>query len=91
MTQLEQNYPSLVFLLKMAKIKDITGDQLTVAVQYSFHEEKLMQPTNRRNLETILSALTNATVRLSVAVEENTGPSNEVQSLAAAFGGQVIS
>ncbi len=90
MTQLEQNYPSLVFLLKMAKIKDVVDNQLTVAVQYSFHEEKLMQPTNRRNLETILSVLTNATVRLAVTVEENTAPSNEVQSLAAAFGGQVV-
>lgn len=90
MTQLEQNYPSLVFLLKMATIKDITGDQLTVAVQYSFHEEKLMQPTNRRNLETILSNLTHATVRLAVTVDAAAAPSNEVQSLAAAFGGQVV-
>lgn len=90
MTQLEQNYPSLVFLLKMATIKDVSGDQLTVGVQYSFHEEKLMQPTNRRNLETILSNLTHATVRLAVTVDAATTPSNEVQSLAAAFGGQIV-
>lgn len=89
MSQLEQNYPSLVFLLKMAKIKNVTGDTLTIAVQYSFHEEKLMQPTNRHNLESILSNLTKATVRLAVVVEEAT-VSNEVQSLAAAFGGQII-
>lgn len=89
MGQLEQNYPSLVFLLKMAKIKNVTGDTLTIAVQYSFHEEKLMQPTNRHNLESILSNLTKATVRLAVVVEDAT-VSNEVQSLAAAFGGHVI-
>lgn len=91
MSQLEQNYPSLVFLLKMAGIKEVVDNQLVLTVQYSFHAEKLTQPANRTNLEGILSTLTNARVRLNVTVEEATAPSSEVQSLAAAFGGQVVS
>lgn len=91
MTQLEQNFPSLVFLIKMAGIKEVVDNQLNVTVQYSFHAEKLMQVANRQNLEKILSNLTHAQVRLLVTVEEAPAPSTEVQSLAAAFGGQIIS
>lgn len=91
MSHLEQNFPSLVFLLKMAGIRDVVNNLLTITVQYSFHAEKLTQPANRHNLESILSTLTSAPVHLTVIVQEPAAPSTEVQSLAAAFGGQIVS
>lgn len=87
----EKKFPTLSFILKMAQIANVEGGILRLSVQYSFHHDKLMEKTIRRNLEEILSELLQTKVRLEVMVEEQKQVDNtELQELASSIGGEVL-
>lgn len=92
--KIEKESPSLVFILKMAELVETRGNSIIITVPYSFHQEKLMQKTVKHRLDQILSELVGSGVMLEIMVKEsiqgNQG-SEELQNLAAALGGEVLS
>lgn len=92
MANLETSQPSLVFLLRMAELKNVSGNTLTLAVQYPFHQNKLTERTTKKNLEDQLSDLLGGRVILQIEVHEQAGAQNTaaLNDLAAAFGGEVV-
>lgn len=89
---LELNNPSLVFLLKMAELKEVVGDTITISVRYSFHHEKLTEKNAKRNLDELLCKFLGQKTQLVINLEETSGekPAAELNDLATAFGGQVV-
>jgi DNA polymerase III gamma/tau subunit len=57
MSTLETKNPSLVFLLKMATVKEVSQNTVTLVVQYTFHADKLTEAATKRNLENQLAEL----------------------------------
>lgn len=89
----ESKFPSLVFLLKMATIEKVDSDNtLTIAVPYSFHQEKLSERTCLNNMVELLNKILDAKMKLMVVTQKKDELANnlEINDIAAAFGGQVI-
>ena len=62
------NAPSLVASLSHATLSAIDGDVLTVAVRYKMHADKINQPTNQVRIETVLSDVLRAPVKIVAKV-----------------------
>ncbi|MEK7644174.1 MAG: DNA polymerase III subunit gamma/tau [Patescibacteria group bacterium] len=95
MSAVEGRFPSLVFLLKMATIENVDSENnLTIAVPYSFHQEKLSEKSCLNNLLELFNKLLESKIRLTVVTQKNdrpeTGDSREIEDIAAAFGGQIV-
>ena len=92
MQTLEQNSPSLVFILKMATLRRVSGHTLTIEVQYSFHRDKLCDKPCKDKVESALSSLLGEKVDLCVEVTQDAPEKDrqDLQELAAAFGGEVV-
>jgi len=91
--KLEKETPSLVFILKMAQLLDVSTNTLKFAVQYSFHQEKLMEKVTKARLEEILSNALETKVKIDISVSELDTPTiqnKELQDLASALGGEVV-
>lgn len=88
----EKDSPSLVFILKMVDIINVTGSTINLSVPYSFHQDKLMGQKTRDYLHAILSDLLHAKVSIEVEVKSAVGDqkSSELSDLASLVGGQVV-
>jgi 1-deoxy-D-xylulose 5-phosphate reductoisomerase len=61
-------------------------------VAYDFHRDKIMETACKNNLETLLSQVMQTQIQLVAITDENAvkESANELQELAANFGGEVI-
>lgn len=83
--------PSLVFILNMAEIRQVNSNQIQLAVGYSFHQEKLEQPTNRQKLEDILKKVMGQPMSFSCSIDNSVGKNHDdLSDLALQFGGEVV-
>ncbi len=91
-SHVEHQSPSLVFILKMAKIAGVSGNTVNLSVQYDFHRDKLMDHTCKLCVEEALSKFLESPVGINVFVkkDEENEKQKELQEMAAAFGGEVI-
>lgn len=84
---------SLTFILKMCTFRQLTGNELTIGVQYSFHKEKVEEQKSKRVVEQALESVLGEKIFIycemapgESVVVENT----ELSSLASEFGGEVV-
>jgi len=92
-TAVEQTSPSLVFILKDAELFGVENNVLQLGVQFSFHQDKLMNNKTRFELEERLSTIYERPMKLDVMVKEaapTSAPSGDLEDLAAALGGEVV-
>lgn len=93
MKAIEQNSPSLVFILKMANILKIENNLINLEVGFSFHQEKLSEVTTRMKIEQIFSDILQEKVRLEIVTNNERKEnfvSDDLKNLASALGGEVI-
>jgi DNA polymerase-3 subunit gamma/tau len=92
LTKVEGHSTSLVFILKMAEIKGVSGSVIQLAVQYPFHCDKLQEKTCQKKVEEILSEILGKKARIEVILNEKKDEtaSSDLQDLAAALGGEVV-
>lgn len=92
----ESKAPSLVFLLNMASVSEISGSTLTLSVPYKFHKEKLEEHKTRLLMEEIWQDIAGTRIKITAAVSEQEPDESRhaahgnLQELAAAFGGEVV-
>lgn len=93
-TRLADVFPSLIFVLKMAEIKEINNSEIVISLPYSFHKEKIEDIKCKMKIEEVLGELLGAKVALKCIVNESTESNakndNDLTMLAAQFGGEVI-
>lgn len=91
---IEQVSPSLVFILKMVEIQDVSGDVIKIAVQYKFHHDKLTATQVRPKIEQAFSDVLGTPIRTEVIVVEKSADAQQedadLTDLTAAFGGEVV-
>lgn len=95
-TYIENNSPSLAFIVHMAEIVDVKDTTITISVPYSFHSDKIKQAKSYTTLTTALATLLSVPyISIDVVVtnqesnvQDSTAP---LQDLTAAFGGQIVS
>ena len=90
-SKVENQHPSLAFIVKMAEVSGLDGETVIVSVPYVFHQDKIMEKTCQKNLENILAEVLGKKSRIEAQVIHKEDNSNdELQTLAADFGGEVI-
>ncbi|EKD67964.1 MAG: hypothetical protein ACD_48C00134G0002 [uncultured bacterium] len=97
MKMIEEDSPTMVFILKMATLKKVTDNVITISVEYTFHQDKLMNPETKRKIEIAFAKLLGSQVVVDVIIEKKDESSSvhntantELSDLTAAFGGQVV-
>lgn len=93
--QVEKQWPSLVFVLKMTDITSVDGHTVHLSVHYNFHRDKLMEKKTRAQLENVLTDVMGSHAKIEVTVNEEGAPvtkkeAQELQDLATVLGGEVI-
>ena len=88
--KLETLSPSLTFILSTAQLTRVQGRTVHAEVQYSFHRDKIMETGSCRQIQSVLSEQIGSPVKLEVNIPEAAKEKNELQALAAAFGGEVV-
>jgi len=89
----EKEAPSLIFILKMSKLINVENNIIALAVEYKFHQEKLMEKITKNKMEVILNEILDTKVRIEVNVEkiEKIEKENqELQELASVLGGEIV-
>jgi DNA polymerase III subunit gamma/tau len=92
--EFEKHSPSLKYVLGCASVSRIDGSVVVLTVESVFHKTTLEADTQRRGIEKALSAHCGHTIRIQPEVKEQPSsdiPSAPVHTLAAAFGGEVVS
>jgi len=95
----EKNFPSLSFILRMAEIKEIKDNVITVSVGFSFHRDKLMEKNCQKNLNNLLQQIFSENVLVTAIVESkeketDTGrpvETDELQKIVSHLGGGITS
>ncbi len=82
--------PSLVVVLKMAKITKVSGNTILLSVPYKFHKDKLEEINNRRKIEKILTETFGTTTQYDIAIDAPAETPNDIEDMAAMFGGEVV-
>lgn len=85
--------PSLTFILKMTDIVQVLGSTVQLAVQYSFHRDKLEERRCRKQIESILSELLNKKIKIETTVAERSSeekPDEDLNDFVTALGGEVV-
>lgn len=90
LSRIEKESPSLVLILRMAKLVRLERDTVFLAVPYKFHQSKLLDKTNMRKVESTLQDIYSAKMHFDVIVEEKANENGEAQELAALLGGEVV-
>lgn len=92
--KIEESHPSLSFILKMSEISNIKNNQVDLAVDYSFHQDKINEKACQANISKIFSEILEGEVLINAILnkdKEKTKDNNsELNDLASAFGGEVI-
>lgn len=92
-----QNNHSLSFILKMSELDDLTKTGgLTIAVPYSFHQDKLTEDKTKQLIEKTLADVLAEKITINCVVNNNFNQTDlvadqEINKFAADFGGEVIS
>lgn len=91
----EESYPSMSFILKMANLVDVQGHDIKITLPYSFHKDKLESTQTQKALRPLLKEVFGVAVQIQARVEADTPTqpatdSEELHELAAAFGGEVV-
>ena len=83
---------SLSFILKMSEISAVNDDGLHISVPYSFHKDKIDENKTRKAIEKTLTDFFSEHITLHCSVLENSAQNNndELNKLAADFGGEVV-
>jgi len=91
---------SLAFIIKSSSLSSVNGNTIQLSVSYGLHRDKLMNNESKKNIEDIFSEVLKNKAKIEVIVEEKDPATeqtdqkekidNELQDLAAAFGGEVI-
>ena len=84
---------SLSFILKMSEIQTIDDNGLHISVPYSFHKDKIEENKTKKTIEKALENLFSERIFLHCEVAEiqtQTNNDNDLNKLAADFGGEVI-
>lgn len=95
-TECGEHAPALTFILNMAVIIQVEGHRVTIAVPYTFHQDKLLEPKSRRSLEEMFSRHCGAKMQLDVTVNksqqvgQSSPVSPELTALASALGGEIV-
>ncbi|MFA7244710.1 MAG: DNA polymerase III subunit gamma/tau [Candidatus Magasanikbacteria bacterium] len=93
--KVEKEAPSMTFILKMAKINGVEKNVIKIAVEYSFHKEKLLETSNKTKFENFFSELLGSSIKLEILEIANSDKQNDnsysqIGDLAAALGGEII-
>lgn len=90
--KIDAAHTSLGFIVKSATIQSMSENTLTLEVPYTFHQERLMARDSKSHIESILNSVYDSTIEIVVVVSEGAQEpiSEELQNLASAFGGEVI-
>lgn len=89
-----ESSPSISFVLNAAKVESVSNETVTVAVPFAFHKEKLETQENKQRIESTLSEHAGYSLAVAFTVQEQAtavADSGDLQELAAAFGGEVVS
>ncbi len=87
--KINEQSPSLLFILKMANLIEAQENTLTLSLPYDFHQKKIKDSKNNEILQNIFKEIFGETLCLNCTVAEK--PFNtEINDLAANFGGQVV-
>jgi len=88
----ENEKPSLVFILKMVNIISLEDDILTLEVPFSFHQDKITNTETKLFLEKQLSTLLHSATQLNVQVKgvQSIAIDEELNDLAKLIGGAVV-
>ncbi len=95
-THIENNSPSLAFIIHMAQIVSVKNGTITISVPYSFHRDKIKQAKSYSVLTSALATLLSVSHVVLDVVVTNTEPAQDeapagISDLTAAFGGQMVS
>ncbi|MFZ2189652.1 MAG: DNA polymerase III subunit gamma/tau [Candidatus Magasanikiibacteriota bacterium] len=90
--KIETDFPSLVFILKMAELKNVNENTLHISVGFSFHKDKIMEHKCKDSLENALGEIMSTKVRLNCVVEESEQKQNsdDLKEIASSLGGEII-
>jgi DNA polymerase-3 subunit gamma/tau len=89
--RLQDKNPSLLLVLKDGQIIKITGHQIEVKFDYSFHVDLVNRAKNKKNIEDILSELLGAAVVVTAVCLPPAAEADEAAAmLSEAFGGSVV-
>jgi DNA polymerase III gamma/tau subunit len=93
---IEQHSPSLIFVLNMATVVGCDTEQFTIAVGFSFHKDKIESAECAETIVSALAQVSGARRALAVIIDKTAAAApassapDDIHSLAAAFGGQVV-
>lgn len=89
----EKTHPSLVFILKMCEVDSVEGDCVILRASFDFHKEKIMESKSKQTIESAFSEILKVPVCMRVVFEQSPvdEAQKELQHLASAFGGELIS
>ncbi|MDD2758234.1 MAG: DNA polymerase III subunit gamma/tau [Patescibacteria group bacterium] len=90
---LSEQYPSLIFVLKMAEIKGLKKNKLTISFPYSFHKQKVEDTKCRVAVEGSLEKSFGRKIEIVCEVaeaEDKKIEEKDLANLAAEFGGEVV-
>jgi DNA polymerase-3 subunit gamma/tau len=88
----EAKSASTAFIMNMATVDGSDGLTLRLRVPYALHKDKLTDAHSRRLIETQLQELLGARMTLAITVQEDERRTAEdAESMAALFGGEVVS
>jgi len=94
MKRIESDSPSLSFIMKMAKIDSVIGHVVHVSVHHRFHKDKLTEPSTHNKVTSFLSEILEQPVEIDFLIADASAsvdaPNKELQELASAFGGEVV-
>ena len=94
MEKLSESNHSLIFILKMCQLKRIEGNGLYISVPFALHKDKVEDPKSKKAIEDCLMEVFNENIRIKCEIgseeKKETVPDNEIQNLAAQFGGEVV-
>lgn len=91
--EISTTHHSLTFILKMCGLQGIDRNGLCIAVPFEFHKDKLEEVKNKRAIEDIFEKKLNERVPFYCQIApQNTAPenNNELNNLAAEFGGELV-
>lgn len=93
LSAVEKTHPSLVFILKMCEVDSVENNCVVMKASFDFHKEKIIESKNRQTIESAFSEILKLPVCLRVIVEQGSldETQKELQHLASAFGGELIS
>ena len=93
-SKIEEENPSLVFILRMTNIISLEGNVIKVSVPFSFHKDKLTDKINSPKLLAALADILGTKVFMEVTVNDSTKEKPEekkqIEDLANLMGGEVV-